>query len=117
MYLVCDIIIEGKSYAFKNPETKFKMNKDLSHNSKNVVYIIECNKYKEIRIGSTQALNTRIILHRTNIKIPENRKLNVLKHLYECCQGRFKVIPTNQTNDYTLFQIKEKTSSINLSSL
>ena len=25
---ICDIIIEGKSYTFKNPETKFKMNKN-----------------------------------------------------------------------------------------
>ena len=41
---MCDIIIEGKSYTFKNPETKFKINKNLSCNSKNVVYVIECNK-------------------------------------------------------------------------
>ena len=40
---VCDIIIEGKPYTFKNPKRKFIMNKDLSCNSKNVVYIIECN--------------------------------------------------------------------------
>ena len=31
-YKICDIIIEGKSYTFKNPETKFKINKDLSCN-------------------------------------------------------------------------------------
>ena len=31
---ICDIIIEEKSYTFKNPETKFKINKDLSCNSK-----------------------------------------------------------------------------------
>ena len=35
-----DIIIEGKSYTFKNLETKFKMNKNLSCNWKNLVYII-----------------------------------------------------------------------------
>ena len=27
---ICDIIIEGKSYTFKNPETKFKINKNLN---------------------------------------------------------------------------------------
>ena len=37
---MCDMIIEGKSYTFKNPETKFKINKDLRRNSKNTVYII-----------------------------------------------------------------------------
>ena len=31
---ICNIIIEGKSYTFKNPETKFKINKNLSCNSK-----------------------------------------------------------------------------------
>ena len=59
---ICDIIIEGKSNTFKKPETKFKINKNLSCNSKNVVYIIECSKCKEIYIESTQALNTRTIL-------------------------------------------------------
>ena len=71
---ICDIIIEGKSYTFKNPETKFKINKNLSCNSKNVVYVIKCNECKEIYIGSTQALNTRTSLHWSNIKIEENRK-------------------------------------------
>ena len=68
---LCDIVIKGKSYNFKNPKTKLKINKDLSCNSKNIVYIIECSKCKEIYIGSTQALNT-ISLHRSNIKITEN---------------------------------------------
>ena len=104
---VCDIIIERKSYTFKNPETRFKINKDLSCNSKNVVYIIECSKCKEIYIWSTQALNTRISLHKSNIKITENRKLNVSKHPYECRQG-YKIMPTYQSNDYTPPQIKEK---------
>ena len=81
---IYDMIIEGKSYTFKNPKTKFKINKNLSCNSKNVVYIIECSECKEIYIGSTQALNTRTSFHRSNIKIEENRKWNVSKHLYQC---------------------------------
>ena len=72
-------------------ETNFKINKDLSCNSTNVVYIIECNKCKELYTGSTQALNTRISLHFT--KITENRKGNVSKSLYECGQGKFKIMP------------------------
>ena len=67
---VCDITIERKSYTFNNPETKFIINK--GNNSKN-----ECNKCKEIYIGSTQALNTRISLPKSNIEIAENKKLNV----------------------------------------
>ena len=76
-------IWEGKS--FKTPEKKFIINQNLNFNTKNVVYIIECiNVWKEEYIGSTQALNTRISLHKSNIRILENRKLNVCKHLYEC---------------------------------
>ena len=44
---ICNIIIEGKFSTSKNPEMKFKINKNLSCNSKNVVYIIECSKCKE----------------------------------------------------------------------
>ena len=105
---ICDIIIEGKSYAFKNPETRFKINKNLSCNSKNVVYIIEWNERKEIYIGSTRALNTRISLYKSNFKIEENRKLNVSKHLYQCSRGKFNIMPIYQNNDYTLLQIKER---------
>ena len=106
---ICDMIIEYKSYTFKNPETKFKINKNLSCNSKKVVYIIECNECKEIYIGSTQALNTRASLHKSNIKIEENRKLNVSKHIYQCSRGKFNIMPIYQNNDYTLLQIKERT--------
>ena len=71
---ICDIIIEGKSCTFKNPVTIFKINKNLSCHSKNVVYIIECSECKEIYIGSTQALNTRTSLHKSNIKIEETKR-------------------------------------------
>ena len=55
---------------------------------------MECNNSKEVYIGSTQAYNTRILLHKSNIKILENVKLKVsllyFKHLYECCHGNLK---------------------------
>ena len=102
------MIIEGKSNTFKNQETKFKINKNLSYNSKNVVYITECSEYIEIFIGSTPALNTKTSQHRSNIKIEENRKLNISKHQCQCSHCKFKIIPIYQTNDYTLLQIKEK---------
>ena len=96
------IIIEGKSYTFENSETKFKINKNLSCNSKNVVYLIECAECKEILIGLTQALNTRTSLHSSNIKIEENGKLNVSKRLYLRSRGKFNIIPIYQNNDDTL---------------
>ena len=40
---VCDVIIERKILYLQKPKNKTH-NKDLSYKSKNVVYIIECNK-------------------------------------------------------------------------
>ena len=76
---------------------------------------MECSKCKEIYMGSTQDLNTRISLHKSNIRITEIRKLDVLKHLYKCSQGEFKIMPIYQTNDYMLLQIKEKKLLMNFS--
>ena len=73
--------------------------------------MVECREYKEIFIGSTHVLNTRISLHRSNIKIEENRKLNVLKHLYQCRRCKFEIMPIYQIDYYTLLQIKEKNFS------
>ena len=61
----------------QKPKTKVRINKNLSCKSKNIVYIIECYKCKKVYIGSTQTLNTRIALHKSNIKLPENRKLDI----------------------------------------
>ena len=96
------------NYIFENPKIKFKMNKNLSFNSKNVVYIIECDNCKEAYIISAQTFNTRISLRKINTELPENRKLNVSKHLYQSSKDVFKTILIYQTNDYTLLQIKEK---------
>ena len=64
----------------------FRINENLSCNSKSIVNIIECCKCK-VYIGSTQVLNNRIYLHKNDIKLPVNRKLNTSKHLYECSNG------------------------------
>ena len=63
---------------------------------------------QRIYIGSTQALNTRKPLHKSNIKIEDNKKLNVSKHLYQCSRGIFKIMPIYRTNDDRLLQIKER---------
>jgi len=105
---VCNIIIEGTTYTFKNPHTTFKINRNLDCTSKNVVYVIECTNCKKIYIGCTSSLNKRISLHKSNIKLANNRNLYVSKHIHECNQGKFKVMPLYQTDDYTLLLIKEK---------
>ena len=75
---------------------------------------MECSECKEIYIGSTQVLNTRISLHKSNSKIEENRKLNVSKHLYQGSRRRFKIMPIFYTNDYTLLQINKNNFIDNL---
>ena len=56
-----------------------------------------------------QALNTKISVH-SNIELPENRKLDISIQLYECSNEVFKTMSIYQTDDYTLLQIREKTS-------
>ena len=75
-----------KSWCLQKPGNKIP-NKDLRINSKNLLYIIECNKCKGVYIGPTQAVNTRILLQKSNFRILENGKINESKHLYECSHG------------------------------
>ena len=102
-YGLSNIIIEGKSYTFDNPKSIFIINKNLSCNSKTIIYIIKCTNCNEIYIGSTQALNNRVFLHKSDIKLPENKKVYVLKHLWEYSKRNFKIISKYQTDDYSLF--------------
>ena len=46
--------------------------------------------------------------YKSNIKIADNRKLNVSKHQYVYSQCEFKIMPLYQTNDYSLLHVKEK---------
>ena len=55
-----------------------------------------------------QAPNTGISFHKSNIKIPENRKLNVSKNLYECGNGLFQTMQNKKTAGGTLLQKKKK---------
>ena len=93
----CNLIKEEKSYNFENLKTKFMI--------KNVVYIFDCCNSKKVYIGSTQALNNRVSLHKSNIKPLENRNLYVSKHFYDCSNGIFKIMPMYQNNDFLLLKI------------
>ena len=53
-----------------------------------------------------QALNTVISLHKNNVKILENRKLNSSENVYECEKVRTMLV--YQTNDCELLPIKER---------
>ena len=69
---------------------------------------MKCENYKQTYIGCTKNYNTRILLHKSDIKIEINRKLFVSKHIFECSHGLFKTILIFQTDNYNLLQINEK---------
>ena len=57
---------------------------------------------------STHALNIKTPLHKSNIQIEENRKLNILKHIYQCSKGKYKIMTIYTSSVYKLLQIKER---------
>ena len=63
--------------------------------SKDVVYII-CRKYKNSYVGQTQRLQNRVTLHKEQITHEQYRHLLVSKHLAECGEGKFEIMPIYQ---------------------
>ena len=61
-----------QSYTFKDSKNSFIINKNLSCNSKNVIYIIECENCKQTYKGCTKNFNNRKSLLKINIKIEIN---------------------------------------------
>ena len=76
--------------------------------TKTAVYIIKCTNCNKINIDSTQALNNRESLLKSNFRLPANRKLYALKPFYESSKGNFKIIPIYQTDDYSVQLIQEE---------
>ena len=105
---ICNILIEGRNFKFKHSTSIFEIKRNLTCTSKNVVYVLQCDNCKEEYIGSTKQLNHRISLHKSNIKLPQNRVLFVSRHIFDCSEGNFKVMPIYQTDDYSMITIKEQ---------
>ena len=104
---VCDVIIEADTYQFKNHPVPFKINRNLTCDSRNVVYAMECAGCDQIYIGLSQKFNERVSLHKSNIKIPANRKLFVSKHIFSCGKGKFRIIPFYQSDNLQTLGLKE----------
>ena len=107
-HCVCNIIIERKHFSFKNNMNRFEIKRNLTCNSTNVIYVIECDSCQENYIGCAKTLNLRVSQHKSNIKIPENRRLHVSNHLYQCSQGNFKIMPIYQVDKYSMLTTKEE---------
>ena len=99
---------KNKSYTFENPKTTFMMNKNLSCKSKYEVNETEC---KEICKVSTKALSTGISLHKSNIRLTENKKNYMnFKHPYKCSIGSFRTMLIYHKDGLHIIPNKRKTS-------
>ena len=73
-----------------------------------MINVILCENCKEEYIGCTQSLNHRVALHKSNIKLQHNRNLFVSKHIFQCSNGNFKIMPIYQTDDFSNITLKEQ---------
>ena len=105
---ICHILIEGKTFHFKNCNTPFEVKRNLDCDSQNILYVMQCSECLSEYIGCTNSLRKRINLHRSNINSTANRNLPVSKHLYECSAAQFLLMPFYQNMDYDTLLFKEQ---------
>ena len=93
---ICENIIEGESFTFKNGPT-FKVKTDMSCTSKNLLYVMRCEGCGEDYIGQTgNELRKRMTVHRQQIRNPELRMIPLSEHLSKCAKSsskKFSVFP------------------------
>ena len=92
----CTCIITGSFYYFKNAHYNFKIKHNMSCDSKNCIYVLECQGCGADYIGETNDLRLRTNLHRDHIL--KNTGLNVSKHVFNCTKHfineiKFKIMP------------------------
>ena len=89
----CPIINEGQSLTFGNGKT-FTVKHDMDCDTKNVINALICQNCDKFYIGQTSIeLRKRMTLHRQQTVRDEFRVLKVNKHVHECADDKFKVVP------------------------
>ena len=83
---------------------------NVNFHNKSIKFALFCFFYFSLYIYIYTYI--RASLHRSNIKIKENKKSNVSKHQYKYSRGKFKIMPKFQINDYTLLQIMVNVAGI-----
>lgn len=105
----CSMITECSTVVFKNG-LKFTVKRNMNCKSKNVIYAIICPKCEEFYIGQTgNELRTRMTVHRQQTRSDTLRFLQVNKHMHQCADDTFKVMPLYQMfgSDRIKREIKE----------
>lgn len=90
----CKLIYEGPTIMFHNAKYKFHVQNNFNCISRNLIYVITCNQCRFQYIGCTSRdLQSRMNVHRQQIRDASLRHLKVSKHIYECSKGTFNVYP------------------------
>ncbi len=91
----CDHIITGNTHQLKSG-TVLKPNSDMSCDSMNLIYVIECLGCREHYVGETgQTLRERMRGHRVEVTNAQHRKTPVDIHIAKCSKKHpfFNVFP------------------------
>ena len=71
-------------------------------NSKFVIYTLICDNCDKKYIGECSEVRQRMNLHKSDIKLHQNRKLQVSKHIHNCADGKFKFCIIYQSDSNVL---------------
>ena len=103
----CKYIREGTSYNFKGRD--FKINANMTCESKDVIYVITCAGCNEYYIGETSnTLRARVRVHKQHINSPEYRQINLSAHLETCGKKQFSIFPFYKLRNASAIQRREK---------
>ena len=76
----CNYITEGSTYNFSG--RNFRINTNMSCDTRDVIYVITCPWCNEYYIGETSnTLRSRVRVHRQQINTPEYRQIQLSAHL------------------------------------
>ena len=93
----CKYIIEADQINLNNNTLKF--NESMNCASKNIIYALVCQGCSEFYIGETgNTLRERTRVHKQQITDIKYRNLYVSKHVHECGENNFKIIPIHSLN-------------------
>ena len=90
---------EGGSRKILKDGKIFNVNADMNCKTRNLIYCITCVNCKENYIGQTgNSLCERVRVHKEQIKHPQYRQIPLSKHLQNCGQSKFKIMPIFKCN-------------------
>ena len=104
----CKYIIE--THEIKLNSISIKFNETMNCASKNIIYALICQGCSEFYIGETgNTLRERTRVHKQQINDYKYRQLQVSKHVHECGQNNFNIIPIHALKaDSTTIQRRSK---------